>query len=478
MKDFIPEPHLFIDGEWIRAQGNPSQPLRNPATEEEIGRVPHASEQNLNAALDSSARAFKSWSCVAPYDRARILKDAANLIRERAELIAAQTTREQGKTLVEARGEVLGAADTFEWFAEEGRRAYGRIVPSRNVGHRWLVMKEPVGPVAAFSPWNFPAMLSSRKIAASLSAGCTCILKPAEETPSAALAFAKALQDAGLPNGVLNIVTGVPDFISRYLIASPVIKKITFTGSTGIGKHLARLAADGMKKATFELGGHSPVIVFDDVNVEDVVKTLVIGKIRNAGQVCIAPTRFYVQEGIYKQFVQAFTEAIGRVSVGNGLDPANQMGSMANGRRIDAMERLVADATKQGARVLTGGERGANKGHFWQPTFLAEVPDHAQMMNEEPFGPLAIANPFSTLDEAVDHANRLPYGLAAYAFTESNKRSIAVARALEAGVVGINNLTVSIAEAPFGGIKESGYGSEAGQEGLDAFLNTKFVSEM
>ncbi|MES2535725.1 MAG: NAD-dependent succinate-semialdehyde dehydrogenase [Pseudomonadota bacterium] len=478
MNDHTPAPHLFIDGEWISGQSRASQPLLNPATEQEIGRLPHATRDDLDVALASSERAFRTWKTIAPYDRAKILKRAADLIRERAEPIARKITEEQGKAIGEARGEVLGAADTFEWYAEEGRRAYGRVIPSREQGHRWLVVKEPVGPVAAFSPWNFPAMLSSRKIAAALAAGCSCIIKPAEETPSAALAFAKALQDAGLPDGVLNVVFGVPGDISSYLIASPVIKKLTFTGSTVIGKHLARLAADGMKKATFELGGHSPVIVFDDVDVQKVVQILITGKFRNAGQVCIAPTRFYVQEGIYDRFVQAFAEASDALRVGNGMDPESQMGAMANPRRIEAMERLVANADDKGAKVLAGGRRAADKGHFWRPTLLGRVPNDAAVMNEEPFGPIAIANPFSTLEEAVTQANRLPFGLASYAFTESQKRSIAVANALESGVVGINNLTVSIAEAPFGGIKESGYGSEAGQEGLEAFLNTKFISEM
>ena len=471
------EPALFIGGEWIRAQARESLPLVNPATLQEIGRVPVATVADLDAALDVAARTARQWRDTSAYERSVILRRAAGLIRERVEQIASTLTREQGKTIAEARGEVLGAADTFDWFAEEGRRAYGRVIPPRNKGERWLVVKEPVGPVAAFSPWNFPAMLSSRKIAASLAAGCPCIIKPAEETPSAAVAFAKALDEAGLPRGVLNVVFGSPAQISSHLVASPIIKKLTFTGSTPVGKQLARLAADGMKKATFELGGHSPVVVFDDVDVDKVVQTLLVGKIRNAGQVCIAPTRFYVQRGIYDRLVNAFAEALSGVTVGNGLDESMRMGAMANPRRIDAMERLVSDAVKRGARLVEGGTRASDEGYFWKPTLLADVPDAALMMNEEPFGPLAIANPFDTIDQAVEQANRLPYGLAGYAFTNISQRSMAISDALECGVVGINNLTVSIAEAPFGGIKESGYGSEAGMEGLEAFLNTKFISE-
>jgi len=361
MQTLTPKPHLFIDGEWI-ASGAGDQPLINPATEERIAVVPHASVAQLDAALDAAERGFRTWRYISPYDRSRILRKAGDLIRERRDMIAAQITTEQGKTIGEARNEVLAAADTFDWYAEEGRRAYGRIIPPREYGHRWLVMKEPVGPVAAFSPWNFPAMLSARKIAGSLAAGCSCILKPAEETPSAALAFAKALQDAGLPNGVLNIVFGVPDKISTHLIRSPVIKKLTFTGSTAIGKHLAKMAAAGMKKATFELGGHSPVIVFDDVSIEGVVKVLLAGKIRNAGQVCISPTRVYVQEGIYAAFSDAFSKALASVKVGDGFDAQIQMGAMANSRRVEAMQRLVDNARDVGGKVLTGGSRATDSG--------------------------------------------------------------------------------------------------------------------
>lgn len=473
----LPQPALFIRGEWITARQRESRPLVNPASLEEIGRVPMATQADLDSALEAAARAARAWRDTTAYERSAILRRAADLIRARAEGIATQLTREQGKTLAEARGEVAGAAETFDWYAEEGRRAYGRVIPARTAGHRWTVVKEPVGPVAAFSPWNFPAMLSSRKIAASLAAGCPCIIKPAEETPSAALAFAQALHEAGLPRGVLAVVFGEPSMVSSHLIASPVIRKITFTGSTSVGKHLARLAADGMKKATFELGGHSPVVIFDDVDIAEVVRTVLPGKIRNAGQVCIAPTRFYVQRGAHGRFVEAFAQALRAVQVGNGLDAANHMGAMANGRRIEAMERLVSDARRAGARVVQGGNVAADRGHFWQPTLLADVPANAAVMNEEPFGPLALVNAFDTLDEVVAEANRLPYGLAAYAFTRDTRRAAAITDALECGCVGLNNLTVSTAEAPFGGIKESGYGSEAGQEGLDAFLNVKFISE-
>lgn len=476
--EVMPEPALWIAGTWIVASERESRPVVNPATAQEIARVPIATTADLDRALDAAKSSAKPWRETSAYDRSGILRRAAMLLRERSETIVRQLVTEQGKAIAEARVEIASAADTFDWYAEEGRRAYGRVIPPRAKGQRWLVIKEPVGPVAAFSPWNFPAMLSSRKIAASLAAGCPCIIKPAEETPSPALAFARALDDAGLPRGVLNVVFGEPSMISTHLIASPTIRKITFTGSTGVGKSLAKLAADGMKKATFELGGHAPVVVFDDADLDRTVDTLVTGKIRNAGQVCIAPTRMYVQKGIYAAFVKKFGEALAGVKVGSGLDESNRMGAMANARRIDAMERLVGDAVRHGATVVHGGSRGDGDGYFWKPTLLSEVPDRALAMSEEPFGPLALANPFDTLDDAIEMANRLPYGLSAYAFTTSMQRSIAIGEALEAGVVGINNLSVSIAEAPFGGIKESGYGSEAGMEGLDAFLNTKFISEV
>jgi len=418
------------------------------------------------------------WRKTSAYERAKVLRKAADLMRERVEQIATLLTLEEGKVLGEARIEVLYSADTLEWYAEEGRRAYGRIVPSRTPGNRQLVMHEPVGPVAAFSPWNFPALTPARKLAGALAAGCSCILKPAEEAPATALAIAKALEDAGLPKGVLNVVFGVPSRISEYLIASPVIRKITFTGSTVVGKQLARLASDGVKRATMELGGHAPVVVFEDVEVGDVSKLLVAAKYRNAGQVCISPTRFYVQERVFDGLVDRFTDMAKAIVVGNGLDAGVQMGPLANPRRIDAMERFVADAVEKGAKLRTGGERIGNAGNFWQPTVLTDVGNDARIMNEEPFGAVAVFNRFGSFEEVVREANRLPYGLAAYAFTQSGKTATAIADALESGLVGVNTLAVSTPETPFGGVKESGYGLESGSEGLEAFLATKFVSQM
>lgn len=470
--------NLFIDGEWLGPDGRASQPVLNPATGEPLAVLPHASKADLDRALDAAQRGFAVWRKVSPYDRSKILRRAADLMRARLDEIATLLTLEQGKVLAEARIEAGFAADTFDWFAEEGRRAYGRLIPARVAGHRQMVVHEPVGPVAAFSPWNFPALTPARKVAGALAAGCSCILKPAEEAPATALAMAKALEEAGLPKGVLNVVFGVPAEISSHLIASPVIRKITFTGSTAVGKQLARLASDGVKRATMELGGHAPVVVFDDVSVEEVSKLLVAAKYRNAGQVCISPTRFYVQERIYDGFVDAFAGLAEKIEVGNGLDAKSQMGPLANPRRVDAMEQFIADAVDRGAKLKTGGSRIGNAGYFWQPTVLADVGNDARIMNEEPFGAVAVFNRFGSFEEVVGEANRLPYGLAAYAFTQSGKTATAIAEALESGLVGVNTAAISSPEAPFGGVKESGYGSESGTEGLEAFLATKFISQM
>jgi succinate-semialdehyde dehydrogenase/glutarate-semialdehyde dehydrogenase len=468
---------LFIDGEWLPPAGRKTQPVVNPATGAEIGVLPHATQADLDRALAAAKRGFDVWRKVSPYERARILRRAAQLMRDRSEHIATQMTLEQGKTLAEARAEVAVSADHFDWQAEEGRRTYGRLIPGRSEGQRLLAMHEPVGPVAAFTPWNFPANMPARKISTALAAGCSCIIKPAEETPGTALALARAVADAGVPAGVLNVVFGVPAEISEYLIASPVIRKITFTGSTAVGKLLAGLAAKGVKRATMELGGHAPVIVFDDADAEHVARLSAAAKFRNAGQVCISPTRFYVHESIQDRFAERFAELARAVPVGNGLDSSSRMGPCANPRRFDAMEGFVADARKHGAEVLAGGERLGNAGYFWQPTVLKNVPNEARIMNVEPFGPIAIVNSFREFDEVVDEANRLPYGLAAYAFTASESRAIRIADAVEAGLIAINSFNVTWPETPFGGVKESGYGSEGGIEGLEGFLVTKFVSQ-
>ncbi len=468
---------LFIDGEFLSAEGRSSEPVLNPATGQKLAHLPHATTADLDRALDAAAAAFPKWRRTSAYDRGRIMKRAADLIRERKAEIGRVLTLEQGKPLAEAEGEVAVSADMIEWYAEEGRRAYGRVIPSRVEGLTHTVLPEPVGVCLGFTPWNFPALTPARKIGGALAAGCPVILKAAEETPGTAVLMARAFADAGLPAGVLGLVFGNPAEVSSHLIASPISRKVSFTGSTPVGKHLMRLAIDGMKRTTMELGGHAPVLVFDDVDPEATARIAAGGKYRNAGQVCISPTRFYVQEGAYDAFVAGFVETARALKVGNGLEPGIAMGPLANPRRIDAMERFVADARDRGGNIRAGGARRGNEGFFFDPTVITELPDDSLLMTEEPFGPIAPIVPFRTLDEALARANSLPFGLAAYAFTGSAKTAAAVARGLEAGMVGINSLAVSNPETPFGGVMDSGHGSEGGIEGLQAYFNTKLVAQ-
>ena len=469
---------LFIEGEWINGAGRDNSPVFNPATGAVIGHVPHARQQDLDRALQSADRGFEVWRKTPAYDRAKVLRRAAALLRERAEAIARQLTLEQGKALHEAQYEVASAADYFEWFAEEGRRVYGRTVPSRRPEVHQRVHKEPIGPVAAFAPWNFPAITPSRKIAAALAAGCSVVLKPGEECPATALAIARALDNAGLPKGVLNVVFGVPDLISRHLIESPVIRKVSFTGSVPVGRLLAAQAGQALKPITLELGGHAPVLVFADADLDAAARLVATGKFRGTGQICLSPTRILVQRPVYEAFLSKFVAETQALKIGDGLDPDTQVGPISNARRIEAVAALVADARACGATVRTGGERIDRPGLFWQPTILTEVPPHAKVMHEEPFGPLAVVCPFETIDEALAEANRLPYGLAAYAFTESARTAVRVGNELEAGMIGINHAQMIVCELPFGGIKDSGYGSEGGAEGIQSYLTTKFISQI
>lgn len=468
---------LFIAGEWLDAGGRETLPVHDPATGEVLARLPIAGPDDIDRALDAAQAGFQIWRRTSAYDRARVLHKAAALLRERAPAIGRATTMEQGKLLAESTAEAYASADIFDWFAEEARRAYGRVIPSKHPGVRHLVLREPIGPVAAFSPWNFPTTIPSRKLAAALAAGCSVIIKPAEETPASALALAHALDDAGLPKGVLNMVFGRPAEISAHLIAAPMIRKITFTGSTAVGKQLGRLAADVMKPTTMELGGHAPVIVFGDADIDLAIRLTAASKFRNAGQICITPTRFYLHESIADQFTAGFAAFAAGLKPGSGLDTASTMGPMANPRRPAAMEAMVADATAKGARLVTGGVPMHNQGYFWSPTVLADVPDDARIMNEEPFGPIAVTQRFDSFEQAVSQANRLPYGLSAYAFSKSARTVADIGEAIEAGMVGINFVGLTGPETPFGGVKESGHGSEGGSEGLDAYLLTKYIAE-
>ncbi|MEE8560089.1 MAG: NAD-dependent succinate-semialdehyde dehydrogenase [Alphaproteobacteria bacterium] len=469
---------LYIDGEWCQGSAGESQEVINPATEKVLGVLPHASSEDLDRALAAAERGFKEWSAASAARRAKVLKRAAELMLERTDHIAATMTLEEGKSLTETRSEVRFSAGIFEWYAEEAKRAYGRIIPSRLPGVRQMVIQEPIGPAAAFTPWNFPALTPARKIAGALAAGCSCIIKASTETPGTCVAMARALADAGLPAGVLNLVFGVPSKVSEHLIASPVIRKISFTGSIPVGKLLTKLAAEGMKRCTMELGGHAPVVVFDDADVEKAAEMAAAGKFLNAGQVCIAPTRMFVHEAIHDRFAERFTEVAKNLKVGDGMEEGTQMGPVANPGQIATMEEFVADARAHGARVAAGGSRIGNQGYFWAPTVLTDVPDDAMVMVKEPFGPIAPIVRFSTFDEVVERANRLPYALAAYAFTRSAKTAMAISDALESGMVAVNHLNITFPETPFGGVKESGYGVEGGIEGLEAYMQVKFITQM
>ena len=474
-----PNTQLFIHGAWLNAQDGRSQAVLNPATGQEIGRVAHAGHADLDQALQAAQKGFETWRDMPPAERSKIMRRAAALMRERAADIGNILTLEQGKPLVEAKGEALVAADLIEWFAEEGFRVYGRIVPSRtSLSMRQMVLKDPLGPVAAFTPWNFPINQVVRKIGPALAAGCSVLVKAAEETPAAPAALIKAFADAGLPPGVLGLVYGDPADISSYLIAHPVIRKITFTGSTPVGKQLAAMAGKYMKRCTMELGGHAPVIVAEDADVELAVKTAGAAKFRNAGQVCISPTRFLVHESIAGPFAAALSAHAKTLNVGDGLIDGTQMGPLANDRRITAMTEFTRDAVERGATLLAGGSRIGVTGNFWQPTVLADVPAGAKLLNDEPFGPVAAIQRFNTLEEAIQEANRLPFGLAGYAFTRSLKNADLLSRRVEVGMLWINMPAMPSAEMPFGGIKDSGYGSEGGPEALEAYLNVRSVAVM
>ncbi len=471
-----PDVKLFIAGEWRDAKEGNTMPIIDPATEEEIGRLAHATRPDLDAALESADRGFQLWRHTPAFERYKTMRRAADLLRERKDAIAWLMTREQGKPLAQSGMEIAAAADTIDWFAEEARRTYGQVIPARAAGVTQMTMKLPVGPVAAFTPWNFPINQIVRKLCAALATGCSIIVKAPEETPASPAELIRVFADAGVPADVVNLVYGVPAEISEYLIPHPVIRKISFTGSTPVGKHLAALAGQHMKRATMELGGHAPVLIFNDADVDKAVSIMAPTKLRNAGQVCVSPTRFLVQDKIADRFLDGFIGAMKKAKVGNGLDADTEMGPLANERRIPAIEEMINDATSKGGTVATGGERIGNKGYFFQPTVLTDVPTDARMMNDEPFGPLAIVNRFSTYEDAITEANRLPFGLAAYAFTSSGETQSRLGEEVESGMLTINHVGLALPEVPFGGVKDSGYGTEGGSEAVDAYLETRLVT--
>jgi succinate-semialdehyde dehydrogenase/glutarate-semialdehyde dehydrogenase len=468
---------LYINGQFLKGEGRREQEILNPATDEVIGKLPHATKADLDLALASAQKAFLSWRRSSPMERSRVLRKVAELSRARANEIGRNITLDQGKPLAEAVGEVTICAEHADWAAEECRRIYGRVISPRAEGVRQLVLKEPIGVVAAFSPWNFPFNQAIRKIVSALGAGCTIIIKGPEDSPSAVVALARLFHEAGLPPGCLNLVWGVPSEVSTYLINSPVVRKISFTGSVPVGKQLAAMAGSLMKPCTMELGGHSPVIVMDDADVEGAADMMAASKFRNAGQVCVSPTRFYVQEKAYDKFVARFLDKVSQLKVGPGLDAGTVMGPLAHKRRVPAIAGFVEDADARGAKILAGGHRIGERGNFFEPTVVGNAPDDSKLMTQEPFGPILGVKPFKTIDEAIDRANSLPFGLAAYAFTTSTRNATKLGDSLESGMVTINHLGMALAETPFGGVKDSGYGSEGGAETFDGYLVTKFVTQ-
>lgn len=469
---------LYIDGEFIRGDGRREQEVFNPATGEVIASLPHATRADLDRALAAAQRAFESWRSVSPMEKSAILRKVGELSRTHAKEIGRNITLDQGKPLAESVGEVMRCADHCDWHAEECRRIYGRVIPPRLPNVRQFVLREPIGVCVAFTPWNFPYNQAIRKIAAAIAAGCTIIIKGPEDSPSAVVAIARLFHEAGLPPGVLNVVWGVPHEISEYLISSPIVRKISFTGSVPVGKQLAALAGAHMKRATMELGGHSPVIVCDDADIERAATMLSAMKFSNAGQVCVSPTRFYIQEKAWDRFMARFTEASRGIKVGAGLDAGTTMGPLAHARRVTAMAEFVDDAAARGARIEVGGARIGEVGNFFAPTIIAMPPEDSMIMQSEPFGPVAACVPFKDLDEAIRRANSLPYGLSSYAFTSSSKNALRIQNGIEAGMVNINHFGQALPESPFGGIKDSGMGSEGGTETFDGYLVTKFVTQM
>jgi succinate-semialdehyde dehydrogenase/glutarate-semialdehyde dehydrogenase len=468
---------LLINGKWKMGSENKAEPVVNPATNEVIGDLPHASKKDLDEALESNLEAFKLWKKESPLNRQKIIENACRNLESKFDQVATNLTIEMGKPLAEAKGELAVGLDVLRWYGEEGKRAYGRIVPSRMSNMSQTVIKEPIGPVIAFVAWNFPVMNVVRKIGGALAAGCTITIKPSEETPGTAIAIGRAFMDAGLPPGVLNIVFGVPSEVSEHLCGSKIPRKLSFTGSIPVGKHLQKLAADNMIRCTMELGGHSPLMVFDDTDIDMAAKISVAGKFRNAGQVCVSPTRFLVQDTVKEQFIRAVINETNKIKVGNGLDDGINMGPLIAERRIDIMKDFVNDAVENGANIEMGGNRMNLEGSFFAPTILTNVSDNTKIMNEEPFGPLLPIDTFNSVDEVIDRANKLDFGLASYAFSNDPKIVSFLKSEIQAGLLAVNSTVVSTPETPFGGIKQSGYGSEGGIEGLDAFLVTRFISE-
>jgi len=469
---------LYINGEWCDSSSGKKLAVENPATEETIAEVAFGTREDCKRAIGAAAESMKSWMKLTPYDRAKVLKKTADLMRERADSLARTMTMEQGKPVAEAKGEVMHSADTFEWFAEEGKRAYGQVIPQSNVTKRHLTIKHPVGVVGAIGPWNFPITLQSRKIAPALAAGCTIVCKPASQTPLSLIGVFECLIDAGLPKGVANLVIGPASEIADEFMTNSVVRKISFTGSTEVGKKLMKQAADQMKRLSLELGGHAPFVVFPDADPEVVAKAAVLGKFRNNGQVCISPSRFFIHKDVEKKFIEVAVEEAKKLKMGNGLEEGVVVGPMFERKALDGTQALIDDAKKKGAKILTGGKKSDqfSRGYFFEPTVLSGLSPDAKILTEEPFAPVMPVLDFSKLDDVIAAANNTCYGLAAYVFTNDLTVMWRMAEGLEAGIIGVNDPVPATPQCPFGGMKESGLGRELAHEGLEAYLETKYVS--
>ena len=473
-----PQLQMLIAGEWTNGTSGVTENVICPADGTVLGELPHASKEDLDDALNSSLEGFNKWRSETPLNRQSILEKAAKILEREFDKNSENLTREMGKPLAEAKIEMQVAIDLLRWYGEEGKRVYGRIIPSRIPNMEHEARKVPVGPVLAFVAWNFPATNVMRKVAGALAAGCSITIKPSEETPATAIAIGKALMEAGLPAGVLNIVFGVPSEVSEHLLSSPIPRKLSFTGSVPVGIHLQKLAAQNLIRCTMELGGHSPVMIFKDADIEAAVKHCAAGKFRNAGQVCISPTRFFIEEPVYDEFIKSFKSHVEAINVGDGLDSKSTMGPLVADRRLEVMEDFISDAVSSGGEVISGGGRGQSTGSFFEPTLIRDVPDTAKIMIEEPFGPVAPSASFSSIDEIIERANSLPFGLASYAFTSNPRTSQILKSEIESGMLAINSMHIHSVETPFGGLKHSGYGYEGSIEGLEAFLVTKYSSEI
>jgi len=466
---------MYIDGKFTGENLNKIEVI-NPATGQLVGTVPYGGEEEASQAIDAATRAFTSWSKQSAYERAYLLQKLHTLILKEEMELAKLMTQEMGKPITEAKGEVHYAASFVEWFAEEAKRIYGETIPAHTPDKRMQVWKKPVGVVGAITPWNFPLAMITRKIAPALAAGCTVVIKPSRESPLTAIKLMELIEKVGFPAGVVNLVTGSSSEIVGRMMRDSRVRKVTFTGSTEVGKRLIEQSAENVTKLSLELGGHAPFIVLDDANIDKAVEGVIASKFRNAGQTCVCANRIYVQRPVYDLFVERFAEKVSQMKVGDGLDETTEIGPLINEDGVQKVEKQVKDAKAKGAKIVTGGKRKGDSSLFFEPTVLRDVNTTMEIMQEETFGPIAPVQPFDKDEEAVELANSTPFGLAAYVFTENIARGMQVIEGLDFGIVGWNDGLPSAAQAPFGGMKESGYGREGGKEGIEAFLETQYVS--